>query len=209
MPEMDRNRKYSGIWWIIGVMIFLGIVLIVFFSFTLQNNGTADKPVWVTTAQDVFVSIGIMLLIGGACFGIGILLGFLFGIPRLVSQNIAPTVSNPTNSLSPQARRARAIASNDNLVQISDWLTKIIVGVGLTQLYSIPHFIRRVGDFCADSFRTGAEDRNGLYHVSEVGRNAAISTIVYFLVVGFIASYVWTRLVFTEHLNELENDLDG
>jgi hypothetical protein len=28
---------------------------------------------------------------------------------------------------------------NTNLEDISDWLTKTIIGVGLTQLYSIPH----------------------------------------------------------------------
>jgi hypothetical protein len=46
--------------------------------------------------------------------------------------DIQPTDSNST---------AQRSAINTNLEDISDWLTKTIIGVGLTQLYAIPHAV--------------------------------------------------------------------
>lgn len=60
------------------------------------------------------------------CVG-GFLIGFLFGIPKVLQAN--ETVAARAN---PQYR------VNKNLEQISDWLTKIIVGLGLVQLRSVP-----------------------------------------------------------------------
>ncbi|GGU72928.1 hypothetical protein GCM10010260_00730 [Streptomyces filipinensis] len=73
----------------------------------------------------------------------GALLGFLFGIPR--SLRGRPQVSdNEANS--PDAGGYR---SSTNPEEVSDWLTKIIVGVGLIQLGSatgaLGRLIRAVG----------------------------------------------------------------
>ncbi len=40
---------------------------------------------------------------------------------------------NPASSL--------AVVPNTNLEQISDWLTKVLVGVGLTQIGKLPHLL--------------------------------------------------------------------
>ena len=89
------------------------------------------------------------------------------------------------------------IVHNDNLVQISDWLTKIIVGVGLTQLYNLPHFILKVGETLQNSFGTG-------YY----GRDASIAIILYFVVIGFLCAYIWTRIYFVRLLKDLDDELD-
>ena len=61
---------------------------------------------------------GVLLLIGTAAFSIGGFLGFIFGVPRTGTTDAA-------------------VQSNTNLEQVSDWLTKIVVGVSLVNAYRI------------------------------------------------------------------------
>lgn len=128
----DKEPINKGLWSTLGLMIFIGVAMV--FGFAAGSSFT--YPMFLTTS-----STG--LLIGGAFFTAGGLGGFLFGIPKLL-QNTAVIPNTSSNTT--------VILHNDNLVQISDWLTKIIVGVGLTQLYSIPHYIRKVSVELQDSF---------------------------------------------------------
>ena len=66
------------------------------------------------------ITLGTALLIGFSCFSIGAFCGFLFGIPRIIS-------SSGSSSTALDDKSKNLIFHNDNLVQISDWLTKIIV----------------------------------------------------------------------------------
>ena len=61
------------------------------------------------------------VVIGSSAFLIGGLVGFLFGIPRTVQS------STPSTG-------ATQYQGNTNLEQVSDWLTKIIVGVSLVEI---------------------------------------------------------------------------
>ncbi len=67
-------------------------------------------------------------LTGFGAFAVGAIVGFLFGIPRASTTN-----SNPGNAGGP------AFITNSNLVEISDWLTKILVGLGLVELGRASH----------------------------------------------------------------------
>jgi hypothetical protein len=66
-------------------------------------------------------AFGTALAIAAASGLVGGLLGFLFGIPRTV-QGTGASTSGPQYD------------ANTNLEQVSDWLTKILVGVGLVQI---------------------------------------------------------------------------
>lgn len=134
----------------------------------------------------MLTGFGYMLLVGGACYGIGALTGFLFGIPRLLE-----------NSASDKASVSRLV-QNDNLVQISDWLTKIIVGVGLTQISSLYPALLNVGTDMANSFSIDPV----------VGRNLAIGTILYFAIIGFLSGYLWTRIHFYPLLAQTSKDVE-
>jgi hypothetical protein len=76
--------------------------------------------------------LAVALLVAGAAFLGGALLGFLFGIPRSLAVEATPagTTAEPVEA----GQRAALYRSNTNLEQISDWLTKILVGVGLVEL---------------------------------------------------------------------------
>lgn len=127
-----------------------------------------------------------LLLAGSALLG-GAFLGFLFGIPRsLQQQNVTESASSPSASATtttPGASGRAAYGANTSLEQISDWLTKILVGVGLTQLSSLPSALRQFADFANPGL--GGFETSGVF---------AVALLVYFLICGFLMSYLWTRL---------------
>ena len=82
-----------------------------------------------------FLRVGflfIALIVSGAV--IGGLLGFLFGVPKL--GGAAPADGADTAAANGAASRG-FFKGNTNLEEISDWLTKIIVGVGLVEAKDI------------------------------------------------------------------------
>jgi hypothetical protein len=148
---------------------FLGIIL-----YALQSPNSAK---FVS-----FAAIGIM--VAGASVLIGSLLGFLFGIPRTLQQDAPVEIArnNAADSAEDDERPANYRA-NTNLEQISDWLTKILVGVGLTQITVIPGKLHEISNAVA----SGLDNTDG-------NRVFAIAVILFFAICGFLFGYLWTRL---------------
>lgn len=137
-----------------------------------------------------------------ACLASGGIVGFLFGIPRVLQDNNGAAIvganggaagaGNPP--VNPEAggggTAARAsqpfyrMQVNTNLEQISDWLTKIIVGVGLIELRRLPEFLENLSRFFA----------KGLSTDPALTQTIASAIIVYFVIVGFIGGYLMTRI---------------
>jgi hypothetical protein len=111
----------------------------------------------------------------GAAFGVGAVVGFLFGIPRRLQSD------------APEPAAGGALLVNTNLEQISDWLTKIIIGAGLVELGHLAGAL----DSVADTVTLG--DRSGAHAF-------ALGLLVFSLVDGFLLSYVWTRLELSAQL---------
>lgn len=113
---------------------------------------------------------------GIASFMVGGLLGFLFGIPRYAA------------SLAERELLADADVKykvNTNLEQISDWLTKIIVGVALTQFSTIGNWIADVADRLGNALmRTPAD----------AGDAVALGLLLLTFVCGFMFFYIWARV---------------
>jgi hypothetical protein len=135
---------------------------------------------------------GVGILFGGSTFIVGVLLGFLFGFPP------APGASSP--QVSGQASGApsgnqglpggngtvipgvRAVLQNTNLQEISDWLTKVIVGASLVELTKLPPLVERFAEFMAK----GANP----YDPSPA---VALVILGYFWSCGLLFGYLWTR----------------
>ena len=93
-----------------------------------------------------------------------------------------------------RTERRRASGVNTNLTDISDWLTKTIVGVGLTQLHQAPGFIWSfAGKVNAAGFQWQGH-----------GQLLALALFVYFSIGGFWLGYVATRTVLTALLNQFD-----
>ncbi len=145
----------------------------------------------LSAAKPLVASIfGNSLLIAGGALFIGGLLGFLFGIPRTSQADPSADSSNGA------ARNTISYKVNTNLEQISDWLTKILVGVGLTQLAKIPEHVDKLARSLAPAL--GANPSSGVY---------GISLIVFFISTGFLFGYMVTRIYITRIFQAAEKSL--
>lgn len=108
----------------------------------------------------------VALLVGLTALLAGGFVGFLFGIPKVASS------------------RPATFQGNTNLVQVSDWITKILIGVGLTQVIQIPGQVHRLVAFLAPALGGQAS--------SEV---FALGLIGYFSISGFLIGYIATTLL--------------
>ena len=114
------------------------------------------------------------LLIAAGAFLVGGLFGFLFGIPKSLA-------TDPGTTTTPA--QARAFKPNTNLEDISDWLTKIIVGLTLVQFGQLIDQLQQFADFLAPSL--GGEESSSAF---------AIAILVLFSISGFLTFYVAIRL---------------
>lgn len=149
-------------------------------SFIKIEQGTIHGP---TKALEI---LGYAVLLGIALSGVGGLFGFLFGVPRTrQSENWGsrPTSGQPDNGGYNQF-------VNTNLEQISDWLTKILIGVGLTELKNIPGGISAL----AYGLKFGLNDSQPLTTI----------LILNFLIGGFFVGYLSTRLFLAGALFEAD-----
>ena len=167
--KSDSEKALRTLSWI----MLAGVISIIVYA--IQASSIAQ---FAAIAGAGVVVAGASLLVGG-------LLGFLFGIPRTLQQEPpASSVDTDGQERRPDSeRQGVSYRVNTNLEQISDWLTKILVGVGLTQLTAIPEGLRLVADYVA----SGMGDPIG-------ARIFAIGTLTYFCVCGFLFGYLWTRL---------------
>ncbi len=166
-----QDRNYKRLAW----SVVVGGLLVTF----LYGYQVADKhPLRTAMAA---------LLLAGAPFTLGGLVGFVFGIPKSLE--------------SESADRRDAIAKhgwrpNTNLEQVSDWLTKILIGVGLTELQQIPSKLQDTGDYVASSLGSDA--------------SPAIVTamLIAFSIAGFVIAYLLTKFDLGIAIDEQNGLLD-
>ena len=157
-PSTKRGSMALMLTSIVGPVV--GLALIVLYAFRLSDG-------WRIASQGA--------LIGAASLTAGGLLGLLFGLPRTLNADTAAD-EGARKTLS-------AIAANTNLEQISDWLTKILVGVGLTQIASI-------GDHARQLFHALSPSLGG----QPTGAVMAGSIVIYYLALGFLLGWFYARL---------------
>ena len=211
-----------------AVAIFAGVIMLLIYASRTQG--------WYTFA--------VCTLIAAAALAGGLLLGFLFGIPKAAQAESAPPptgqqVAQPPAGQQPvgaqlgappqgaqmqagqqpagaqggqlqpprpttaatQAPQTKTpppksiLKANTNLVEISDWLTKMIVGVGLYQLSTLPGKLKSLAGYFSTAFGTPAAPP------------ALIMAILgYFGIFGFLLGYLWARIYLTK---EFEQDGDN
>jgi hypothetical protein len=159
--------------------------------------GWAVELVYGIASQGIVDGIRVFCLLwfaSGAAFFIGTIAGFLFGIPRANAESTrlndltVPAKPLPQDSMT---LRASGYMDNTNLEQVSDWLTKIIVGIGLVQFDKIIEFLSRVGTKVGN-----AVDPTHSYG----GDVIAVGSIVVGFATGFLYYYIWARVILRRSL---------
>jgi len=142
-----------------------GIVPILFYSFTSSGQHSKYLAVGLLTAIAALVS--------------GVLVGFLFGLPQLSSSS-----SQPGGRYSP----------SPNLPEVSDWLTKLLLGAGLVQLTHLGAPVGALIDHVA----------GGMYETSAFAGSAKVmagALLIGYTGIGILTGYVITASWYLKRLN--------
>ncbi len=180
-PDQKKPSFYIYKWTIIGILLGTGWIV----AYAWQSK---DWTVFLTT-------VGAACMLAGAFLITGVFLGFLFGFPHMLPGKSSGGNANPDQP----AGKAPAVRYevNTNLEQISDWLTKILVGVSLTQIGSLPGWLKKYAQFAAPGL--------GSYPNSQI---FAIGIFIYYIVVGFLCGFLLTRLAIAGAIREADLEAD-
>jgi len=133
-------------------------------------------------------------IFAGASTVCGWILGLLFGIPRTLSRPALLATQQSGDGKSGAAPATSTSRVNTNLEDVSDWLTKTLVGVGLTQLNLAPHYLW-----------TSAQKINAAgFGWDNYGQVLALALFLYFAPGGFWLGYIGTRTILTKLFDSLE-----
>ena len=137
------------------------------------------------------------ILGGGGLIGIssamaGSVAGFLFGLPHARREATDQRTGRGATGDPDQA----GVRPNTNLEDISDWLTKILVGVGLTQIGPIVAELQRLVDYC----------RPVLGDTPASGPIAGGLILTYALT-GFLMTFLFARIPLESALNQADREI--
>jgi hypothetical protein len=187
--------------------------LLVFFAFVLIVENVL-VIIWAcsTEGQETWPSVqayriyGVAMLCSAAASFAGGLIGFLFGIPRtdVVIRRESDTAANtdhgwpdaaadgarggfpPVGHSDQFSNVRRNMRPNTNLEDISDGLTKALLGIGLSQIYRAGDWAREIARILGPSFGPGG-----------TGKIVGLSVLGYGGLAGFFFGYLATRIFLT------------
>ncbi len=108
----------------------------------------------VQYTQQFWTIISNSILVSGASLLSGALLGLIFGLPA--SSKLRETENTSVIQNRPKNRYERTILSaNSNLTPISDWLSKILIALGVTQTPYLPQRLEQMSNYFAPTFGKG------------------------------------------------------
>jgi PASTA domain len=173
--RMAGDKIQRGVLVVVVTLLVLMIVAAVLLGFATHDSGAG-----VTS---------FVLFAAAAAVGAG--LGFLFGLPRarVAGDETDPATTTPTAST--------FYLTNSNLIKVSDWLTTIVIGLGLVNLDKVVPAIRRLGHALHQPL-------GGAPYSGAVG----ISVLIVGLFAGFILDYLWTSIRVRELLEESEQQVE-
>lgn len=171
-------------------------------STNLKNGSSASRPFAESKGMAIRVTllillcalalaewnvarIGAMVAAIAAALAAGASLGFLFGIPRSLATATNVREGEPASG---NGDIGSGFSHNTNLEQISDWLTKIVVGVSLVEARALfEHFDALAYNAAAAWMIAG-------------GAVTAGALLLASGITGFLSCYIWTRTTFMQLL---------
>ena len=167
MQSMSARRQRGWILVAGSIATLVGALVAVLIAI-----GTGPKVDWSGPYR--------LILFMLASIAIASLIGFIFGVPRARAA-LVQTEDDLEDPKGPKGPTTVRFEANSNLEQISDWLTKILVGAGLVQLAALPGFLESLGNYLGASLGTA-------------GPQSAVAIVLYGFGVGFLFAYLWARL---------------
>lgn len=132
----------------------------------------ADANFWSVASVGIMTSAAALLA--------GVLVGFLFGLPRTREQSESTAL----------------LSTSSKLDEVADWLTKILVGLGLVQLGAVAGGVGDLGSSVVPGLGGGPG-----------AHSLAVSVLVYSAANGFLLGYLWTRIEVSARLKAAADNL--
>jgi uncharacterized integral membrane protein len=167
-----------------GAMITMHGLLLFFALITLMITGLLTINYSKTSPLFVFTNTAVIIL---AIAISGFLMGFIFGIPRSVRFRFDKTKDKFANTDSNE----NILADNTNLEEISDWITKIIIGLTLIEGRKIINMIENGAESIAKSY-----PKCGIIACDINLFVFSYCLILFFGGYGFFGGYFWARTLF-------------
>lgn len=116
------------------------------------------------------------------------------------TNNALPGAPDAKDSRNPPATPGTDQPAEDsNLVQVSDWVTKLLLGGGLTQLQQIPGKVWELARWVAIGIDPTASVP-GKEAILQSNQAFAAGLLMYFSILGFFSGYLITQLQFRKRL---------
>lgn len=170
----------------------IGLVVVgIYGAFAPATSGIAPR---VTSAT-------IALMAASAAFGAGAAFGFLFGAPRWGDSAGPGAGSGAAGSEAGAAPAGSAAAvgggrelrPNTSLERVTDWLTTIIVGLGLVHLKDMKNEVTDLGIWL-----TGA-----IVQKEVTNATPGVLIVLSFAVIGFLVFYLWSTRFLPREMGNL------
>ncbi len=181
------QRLESLVLWILVIGAF--VILL----YSISCGVLAESFSWKKFGQ----VLSIELAVAGSALAMGGLLGFLFGIPRSRMRLGTDSEGQPSENLSTTQSNPR-YGDNDSLEQISDWLTKILLGAGLAQISSVSGALNLLSTTIVKSISSDNYDSSGLF---------GVSVFIVYIVSGFVGGYLWARFSIRTELTRRDQEI--
>ena len=175
------------------LLVAVSVVLIAFFWVTCALLAWAQSCnphqfLKIMVAADMIALASALL---------GAFLGFLFALPRYQQEK---------NDLNPGLP---SYLDNTNLLDVSDWLTKIIVGLGLVQITKLSSALVQLGRTLEPVLGYVPSDKGSPACGTAVTTEGAIAAIgvaicLSAVVAAFLVGYLWTRVTFTRLMRDYD-----
>lgn len=148
-------------------------------------------------------------IIMGAYYISGCVLGFIFAIPKSFQNNQQQVITPVDKDGKPVASNPRApngirYKDNTSLEEISDWLTKIIIGLSLTQFTHLQDMVHTA----AVSINVSLSSALGTGKTGIQLYSFSYALIILYFLAGACSGYLWTRIEFPKILKQKDDDLD-
>lgn len=183
-PRIDQSERALKV---LALTMLVGLVALLVY--------VVESKSWARC----LASLGTGVAVAAAAVLVGGLFGFLFGIPRTSQSPTAPPapgIPGPGGVALGSSTSGREYQPNTNLEQISDWLTKILVGVGLIQVRAISDKLYAISGGVAAALSDTAN------------HSFALAFILFYSVSGFLLAYLWTRLYLPGAFRNADRELE-
>jgi hypothetical protein len=172
------------------LLSLFGLVVIVLYAFSMNGPHLSYLSVGLLTASTALLT--------------GSLAGLVVGIPRDVSSGALRATTSRARpggnraivDTTGSASQARSFEPSSNLAEISDWLTKLLLGAGLVSLTRLGQPLGRLIHTVARGLAPSGE-------VTGAAVDMAAAILIGYAVLGFLAGYLATTLTYGRRLQAM------